>query len=416
MGFIQFFAVTLVLLVSSCSFSSKRPKNDPQHIGKPVVILISIDGYRHDYTTRFEPPNIRSFFASGARSRDFLSVYPSMTFTNHYAIATGLYTENHGIMANHFWDRERQQEYSMRNRSTVTDGSWYSGTPLWVAASEQGMVSATFFWVGSEADILGVHPDYYFDYDGRIPNRERVERAIEWLKLPEKYRPHFISLYFSQVDSQGHRYGPETDQVGQSLLELDNDLGRLFDFVGNLDFDVNVVLVSDHGMVMAPPGMRIPLDDFADFSDFRVIASGPMAYFYAPEDNREKRTQEVYQQLKANEDPERFRVYLQHEIPERYRFKNNPARTPDILVDAKIPHTVGPRSRLFTLPIGMHGWDPLEPEMRSIFYARGPQIKRNVELGEFENIHVYPFILTILGLDIPENDGDLEVLKPLLRK
>lgn len=408
----QFLKVLIIgLFLSSCALFVDRPTNDAKHIGKPIVILVSIDGYRHDYTQIFNPPNITQFFSQGAQAEALLSVYPSMTFTNHYAIASGMYTENHGLMANHFWDRERQEEYSMRDRSTVRDGSWYGGTPLWVAASEQGMVSATFFWVGSEADILGVHPDYYFDYDGRIQNRERVERVIEWLNLPDRQRPHFISLYFSSVDSMGHRHGPAAEEVGQALLEIDQELGRLFRYIESSDLDINVLLVSDHGMVEAPPSHRIALDDFTNFDDFKVYASGPMAYFYSPS---EERKQEVYKALKKHEDPERFRVYLREDVPERFRFSNHSA-SPDILVEAEMPYVVGPRERLFRLPRGMHGWDPQKDEMKSIFYARGPQIKNNVRIPEFENIHIYPFVLNILDLEIPKNDGDLNVLKPILK-
>lgn len=409
----KMFCFTWVLVFSfGCSFFSDKPRNSSEHRGKPVVILISVDGYRHDYTDIFEPPHIKEYFSNGVKSDALVSVYPSMTFTNHYAIASGLYTENHGLMANHFWDPTREKEYSMRDRSSVVDGSWYGGTPLWVAASEQGMVSATFFWVGSEADILGTHPDYYFDYDGRISNRERVETAKEWLSMPEKNRPHLITLYFSQVDSQGHRHGPATDEVGQALLELDNDLGELFEFIEKQDFDINVFLVSDHGMMKGPPEKRIALDEFADFSDFKVYASGPMAYFYSPSDDR---TQELYRAFKQNEDPERFRVYLREDIPERYHFKNHNA-APDILVDAVMPHVVGPRERLFRLPVGMHGWDPQEPEMKSVFYAKGPQLKSSQSIPEFENIHIYPLIMHILELESPAVDGDLEVLRGILAK
>lgn len=407
-----FSLIFLAVFLNACSLFSDRPVNKKEHRGKPVVILISIDGYRHDYTEKFNPPHIKDFFKQGVKSESLLSVYPTVTFTNHYSIATGMYTENHGLMANHFWDPIREEEYSMRDRDSVRDGSWYGGTPLWVAATNQGMVSATFFWVGSEADILGYHPDFYFDYDGRIPNKQRVEQAIEWLELPEKNRPHLITLYFSQVDSMGHRHGPATDEVGQALLELDKDLSILFNKIDELDFDVNVFLVSDHGMAKAPPSKRIALDEFVDFSDFQVHASGPMAYFHSPS---EQRTQEVYQALKAKEDPEKFQVYLREDIPERYRFKNHD-RSPDILVDAKLPYVVGPRERLFRLPVGVHGWDPLEDQMKSIFYARGPQLKSNMseKIEAFENIHLYPLILHILGIDIPENDGDLNVLKPIL--
>ena len=40
------------------------------------------------------------------------------------------------------------------------------------------------------------------------------------------------------------------------------------------------------------------------------------------------------------------------------------------------------------------------PEMKAIFLAAGPDIRRGVALEPFENVNVYPLIAKILGLDI----------------
>src|SRR5690349_6594976 len=68
------------------------------------VVLISIDGYRYDYTEKYHPPTLDRFRKTGASAKSLIPVFPSKTFTNHYSIATGLYSENHGIVANRFFD------------------------------------------------------------------------------------------------------------------------------------------------------------------------------------------------------------------------------------------------------------------------------------------------------------------------
>lgn len=407
-----FLSLLILFFLASCSLFDGTPKNARKHRDAPVVILISIDGYRSDYSEIFKPKHITSFFSDGVKADALLSIYPSMTFPNHYSIATGMYAESHGITANSFWSHKRGSGYSIGNRETVRDGTWYGGTPLWVAAREQGMVSATYFWVGSEADIKGVRPHYYFDYDGRVPHRQRIDQVKEWLSLPARNRPQLITLYFSEVDSRGHRFGAAATEVGQSLLELDQDLSRLFEFVEKADFDINIILVSDHGMMTVTPDYRHPIDDWADFSDFELYPAGPMVYFYGP---NQERINEVYNQIKKREDPNLFRVYLKEDIPERYRLKN--AETaPDILLDAVMPHIFAPRERLFRISTGVHGWDPQRREMKSIFYAKGPQFVSEKRIPEFENVHIYPLILHILGLRTPETDGKLEVLAPILRR
>jgi alkaline phosphatase D len=63
----------------------------------------------------------------------------------------------------------------------------------------------------------------------------------------------------------------------------------------------------------------------------------------------------------------------------------------------------------------VHGYDPrIVPEMRAIFYAEGPDIRKGAVLKPFENVSVYPFLAEILGLDAPGTDGSPAVLAPAL--
>jgi alkaline phosphatase D len=63
----------------------------------------------------------------------------------------------------------------------------------------------------------------------------------------------------------------------------------------------------------------------------------------------------------------------------------------------------------------MHGYDPRTvPEMRAIFYAEGPDIRKGVRLKPFENVNLYPFLAEILQLDAPAIDGNASVLEPVL--
>jgi Type I phosphodiesterase / nucleotide pyrophosphatase len=61
-------------------------------------------------------------------------------------------------VGNVFYDPAQKETYSNSMADKVTDGRWYGGTPLWVLAEQQGMRAASFFWVGSEAEIQGVRP------------------------------------------------------------------------------------------------------------------------------------------------------------------------------------------------------------------------------------------------------------------
>jgi predicted AlkP superfamily pyrophosphatase or phosphodiesterase len=136
--------------------------NAPEQQQKPYVILISIDGFRYDYAQKYGAQNLLEFAKQGVQADALIPSFPSVTFPNHYTITTGLYPSHSGLVANSFYDRARKETFSMSQRDKVKDGFWYGGTPLWVLAEQQKMVSASFYWVGSDADVLGVHPSYYY--------------------------------------------------------------------------------------------------------------------------------------------------------------------------------------------------------------------------------------------------------------
>ncbi len=160
----------------------------------PYVIMVSIDGFRHDYVEKFDAPHLKAFIKEGVAAEYMLPSFPSKTFPNHYSLVTGLYPGNHGLVDNNFYDPQTDLSYSTRNRKSVENPAFYGGLPLWQLVQKAGLKSASYFCVGSEAPVAGSFPDYYHIYDGKVPNEDRVEAALDWLALPDAERPHFITL------------------------------------------------------------------------------------------------------------------------------------------------------------------------------------------------------------------------------
>ena len=57
----------------------------------------------------------------------------------------------------------------------VWDGAWYRGEPVWVAAEKSGMVTAVYFFVGTEAAIDDVPMTYWHAYEKKTPGLHRVD-------------------------------------------------------------------------------------------------------------------------------------------------------------------------------------------------------------------------------------------------
>ncbi len=325
-----------------------------------------------------------------------------------------MYAENHGLVGNRFWDSEKGGFYSMSNREVVEDGSWYRGEPIWVTAERQGMVSAAYYFVGTEADVGGVSPTHWYRFDASVPNRERVEKVLEWLALPPDRRPHLLTLYFEDLDNAGHRYGPGSRQVRDAVAGVDRELGRLLDGIDALPHgdQVNVIVVSDHGMIRIDPDQIQRLDMDA-FPGVRLVTSGPYASLIV-EDGSADRAAQIRDSLRVLL-PESD-VWLREEVPERLHYSADP-RIGDIVILASPGATVVPNGWRGPSEPYTHGWDNQAMGMGAIFLARGPGIKAGSRIEAFESVHVYPLMARLLGLTPnPEADGRLEVLAPILRK
>lgn len=388
--------------------------NSDRHLEAPYVILVSFDGFRWDYLDLYETPNFDRVAREGTRADRLIPVFPTKTFPTHYSLATGMYAENHGLVGNSFWAPDKEARYSIGDRETVMDGTFYGGEPIWVTAERQGMVAASYFFVGSEAAIGGVRPTYCHRFDGSVPIDDRVDGALAWLELPPEERPHVITLYFSDVDGAGHDHGPRSAEVDAAVTNVDAALGRLLDGVAQLPHgdQVHMVLVSDHGM-MFTGGDSVDVLDMDLFPGVRLAESGPYANIFVDEGGpeREAQVRDSIAELIPRAD-----VYLRGDVLRRLRYSENERVGDIVVVSAPGRQVATPaRARRFR-DFYNHGWDNLVPEMAGILVASGPRIPRGKRTGPVEAVHVYPLIAEILGLEPhDEVDGTLDSIADFLR-
>lgn len=410
-------AFLLVFLLFSNTFAEVKPIKDL----KPTVILVSIDGFRADYIEKFNTKNLKRLAKNGVRAKWMIPSFPTKTFPNHYTIATGLLPENHGITTNNIYDPEFDAVFKLSKREEVQNPRWWQGEPIWVTAEKQGQISGAFFFPGTETKIGGVHPTFWKTYDGKIPNKERVDTILSWFDLPVDKRPSFFTLYFSDVDDAGHAHSPNSKKTGKTVRKIDKIIGRLIKGLKKRKVfnKVNLILVSDHGMASVPQKNAIVIDEMFDSSLAKQVFWVSEIVQIFPKEGKEK---EIYDSIKAKL-PENAKVYLKKDLPNRFRYQNH-RRIAPILVLPDEGWILVTRNRFermkmngdFEKTKGSHGYDNELESMRALFIGHGSAFKKGFLAEPFQNIHVYNLMCRILNLKPAPNDGNFELAESVLLK
>jgi arylsulfatase A-like enzyme len=370
--------------------------------GDSTVILLSLDGVRHDYLDRGDLPALERIARTGVRARSLTPVFPSSTFPSHVALATGTHADRHGIVGNRFYDPEKGDfDYS-------NDASFIEAEPIWATAERQGVRSATFFWVGSETDWNGFGASYRrAPFDAGIGEAEKVDQILAWLDLPTEERPRLILSWWHGADAAGHRHGPDSEKTTASLRGQDRELARLLEGLDQRQAwsHTTLFVVSDHGMV----GVTQGIDAMAPLKKARirarVIPGAAYALVYLEDPSQREAAVAALSVLEG------VRAYPAAAVPEQLRFRHA-TRTGDLVALTDPPRAfVKPWSqgagllrvsRLFGNEVGAHGYDPgVHPEMGGILLAVGRGVGAGAVLPTVRAIDVAPTVSLLLEIDPP---------------
>jgi predicted AlkP superfamily pyrophosphatase or phosphodiesterase len=407
--FVRLACLLLLLSLAGCATRPDSPvRADP-------LLLISIDGLRAADVDAM--PTLAQLGRDGVRAEALRPSYPSLTFPNHYSIVTGLRPDRHGIVHNTMQDPELGR-FSLSKRDAVGDGRWWGGEPLWLGAKKAGLRSATMFWPGSEAAIQGIRPDYWQPFDGKVTPQARVDQVLAWLDLPEGERPTFLTLYFDQVDHEGHDHGPDSPQTMAARAQIDAALAHLQQGLRTrgLRERLNIVIVSDHGMAAVEPGHALAIEDMLPMEKADVVSGGQVVGVNPRNGREDEFVREVAPKLLGRHD--RYQCWRKAELPPRWHYGTHP-RIPAIVCqmdegwDAITREGVARRANSGVR--GSHGFDPALPSMQAAFIAHGPAFNNGVTLPAFDNVDVYPLLARLLRIAPAPNDGDIAPLLPALR-
>lgn len=357
-----------------------------------IVLVISMDGLRHDYPEKSQGGGFHFISSKGLIAESLVPVYQSTTYPAHVSMATGVHPDKHGILHNSFYDKLRKGKYSYS-----PEADWIQTKPIWAYLEEQGIKTATYFWVGSETPWNGIKITYSkFPFSSRVSEKAKIEQIIDWLSLPDNERPRLIMSWWHGIDSVAHKHGINNPKVLKSFNKQDQYLLDLINKIEEIDLwkKVTMIVLSDHGMTDI--SNLININKILKEADIKAKTSiGPAVGHIFLEDQNDLSS--ALKTLKRNKFLE---VKQKSELDESLNLLH-PTRTGDIVVLTKSPNMLVSRKNS-NPPIGMHGYNPkVNRDMEGIFFAYGNKINP-VQISKVQQVDIAPTILSLLDVEIPE--------------
>ncbi|TDL22192.1 Phosphodiest-domain-containing protein [Rickenella mellea] len=357
-------------------FNGAELRSNGTHDFKRTVLIVSIDGLRADYLDRGLTPHLLDISKEGLRAKFMKSVFPTLTFPNHWSLMTGLYAESHGIVGNNFWDPETNTEFHYNKEKSTWNPNWWFGEPMWETAGKAGIITANLMWPGPPKTMSGASSTYFVPWKNKVPLDNKLDQVMRWIDLPLEDRPQLIMAYEPSLDQAGHKAGPNSKLVNKTLAEVDLFAKNLHNSLAqrNLSDIVDIVFVSDHGMTDTSHPELVYMDDILGEEGLAAIEHEDgwpaMGLRFYPQTNASHYLDVLLNAAAANS--EKFDVYTHETMPWRYHFSNHKRIAP-IYVVPKIGYALTTKAEGDVgMTKGNHGYDNDEPSMYAMFVAHGP--------------------------------------------
>ncbi|XP_055934778.1 glycerophosphocholine cholinephosphodiesterase ENPP6-like [Argiope bruennichi] len=397
------------------------------------LIVVLIDGFRWNYLDDPQFKNLKGFagiIKNGVKAEYLEPVFPTLTYPNMNSFATGLYPESHGFVDNMLWDKKSNTFFEMIPAMNSSDPRWWQqAEPIWITAQKNNLKTALYWWQGCEVKIHGYHPQicerHIYDPPSDERKRDMIQRVDD---IVEMFKPSTIlsydrldlaMLYYSGVDWAGHYASQDSPVFRKAVQIIDDVLDYLQKALARakLTNQVNIMVLSDHGMADVRNTTFITLDKYSQYIRYQVNA-GPIISL-VPQPGKEEK---LYYEL-VHENITGLHVYRRQDIPESFHTKNAKRLGPIVLEcdEAYFVKALNDTSKLigdiqFSDYYGEHGYSPNATEdMRAIFMATGPDFRSGLKTKPIQVIDLYNVMCHILGLQALPNNGTWKHVQPMLR-
>lgn len=390
----------------SLGVSSHPEGNADQH----YVIILSLDGYRHDLKDVAYTPTLDSLAKCGVYSSIY-PVFPANTFPSHYSMATGLHPDHHGVVNNVFYDKKSNHYLSVFNKENTTHEGFWGGEPIWNTAERQGQLAHIFMWPGSDVPINGRQATIWTPYSSHPTMYERADWVVNSMCRPIEEIPNLVMWYFHEPDLSEHFQGVNSKATIEKAEMIDRALRYFFYKIRQSPvYDkINFIITSDHGMTDLSKNRMINL--YRKLDESKVIRSvrGTPFGLEVEEDYKQEA-------LKIIRKTGHIQAWEREKMPEKYHYGTHETRLSNLILLPDLGWSIDYRKEKRPLKkIATHGFDPFLPEMHMIFYATGPAFKKNYRQEEFQNLNVYLILCHLLGIEPAPNDCNWEDIKEMFR-
>ncbi|MGO9945536.1 MAG: alkaline phosphatase family protein [Steroidobacteraceae bacterium] len=417
----------------------------------PLVMLISVDGLKPEAiidakSHGLKVPNIRAFMTDGVYASGVRGVLPTLTYPSHTTLMTGASPAKHGIYDNTTFDPLARNEKGWY---------WYAEDvqvpTLWDAAAAAHLKTASIYWpvsvgaritfnlpqiwrTGTDDDLKlpralstpGLEQELSAEL-GRYPGgmeetvAEDEIRARFAIRLLEKKHPSFFTVYLTGLDTEQHLSGPFSQKSNAALERLDAVIGSLRAAAEQAaPGRATICVVSDHGFAAVEHDVNlyaafreaglISVDQAGKISGWKATAwpaGGSAAVMLAdPKDQPTAARVKTLLEKLAGDPANGIERILTPEDIQRGRGFPNAA----YLVSFRSGYEMGLATSppLVTAPsnLGMHGYLPEHPDMRSVFFIVGPHVAQDKSVGEIDMRRIAPTIAGILHIRLAGAEMD----------
>jgi predicted AlkP superfamily pyrophosphatase or phosphodiesterase len=449
-GFVSWIAFALILAGPICRIHAET-SSDPDRI----VVMISLDGLAAYYMDdpQAEMPTLRELAAAGARAQSMKASNPTVTWTNHTTLVTGVNPARHGVVGNNYYDRATDKRVTLISDPVYDKDQIVKVPTIYDLAKQAGLKTAAIRWPASrnaktlDWTVPDVAADNLLDQystpslvaeckaagiwaEGESQGASDNVRIIaddvctkEFIYILQHHRPNLALLHLIDIDHIEHLKGPKSPEAYANVKTADGQVREVWDELKK-DFPgkATLIVVSDHGfspiehgilpnIVLRNAGLIEVKGTRVVGGSVRLVAQGGCALLYITDEaNRATIIEKVKKSFDGLDGVSKVIASDEFKDYGVADPKDDP-HAPDMILFAKegynfgdtaagaLPFNVKPERK------GSHGHDAELPDLHATFVAWGVGIKSGKQLGEIQNIDVAPTVAKLLNIPMPNADG-----------